>query len=87
MCKGFGEKIAQFGKKVFDVVRNNVKVGVDVKVQTPITNDMSYHITSDQVANKIEDQMNKNKKKEIIHPVYFMSDEESRRVQNETNWR
>lgn len=86
MCKGFGTKLAQFGKKVFDVVRNNVKVGVDVTVQTPITNDMSYHITSDQVANKIEDQLNKNKK-EIIQPIYFMTDEESRRVQNETNWR
>lgn len=80
MCNKFGEALASFGKKVYQIVKDNVKVGVDVNVKTPVTNDLNYHITSDQVADKIEQKMNK---KEVINPVYFMSDARSEEMQKE----
>lgn len=82
----FGEVAANIGRKIFDVVRNNVKVGVDISVKPPITNEMNYHVTSDQIADKVVSMMNK-KSHNVVHPVYFMSDIEAQRVIDETNKR
>lgn len=77
------------GKKVFNVVRDNVKIGVDVTVDTPFTDNQKYHIDSDQVADKLEQMIweEESEEREIIHPIYFMNDNEVKRIQDEANRR
>jgi hypothetical protein len=84
----FLDQASNIGKKIFNAVKDNVKVNLDVSVDTPFTEKKDYHVSSDQIADKLENMIwDEQSNKKIIHPVYFMNEEEVKRIQDEANKR
>lgn len=78
-------KLANFGRKVFNTIRDNVKVNVDLSVTTPYTKPMDFKITSDQLTARLADKVNGRESyngscRDIVDPIYFLSDKEARNI-------
>lgn len=61
---------------LFNYVKDNFKVDLDIHVDTPITN-KTYHVDTTQAADYISSQIENKKRKDAICPIYFFDNKDS----------